>query len=342
MTSSRSPFHRKRALVLGASGFIGYWLSRALRAQGAHVTCAVRSHEAAERLTREHLGHVVVRRDLTDLDALEEWLPALHPSVVFNLSGYGVDRGERDEAMADLINHRFVERLACVVARLPHDDWVGLRLLHAGSALEYGTTGGVLAEDSPCAPTTVYGRTKLAGTEAIQRVVAETGLDAGVARLFTVYGPGEHPGRLLPSILGAARSGTPLLLSEGLQRRDFAYVEEVTEGMLRLAVSEVKPGEVVNLATGAMHSVRHFVEATAAILGLDAAMIRFGALPSRTDDMEHDGVSVARLRACTAWAPADDITEGVVRTLARLAEASQGAGASAAPAAPAVTARRAP
>ena len=320
---SRSPFHRRRALVLGASGFIGYWLSRALRAQGAHVTCAVRSHEAAERLTKEHLGQVIVRRDLADLDALEEWLPALRPSVVFNLSGYGVDRGERDESTADLLNHRLVERLARVIAALPHDEWVGLRLLHAGSALEYGTTGGVLAEDSPCVPTTVYGRTKLAGTEALQRVVRETGLDAVVARLFTVYGPGEHAGRLLPSILEAARSGTPLLLSEGSQRRDFAYVEEVTEGMLRLAVSEVKPGEVVNLATGAMHSVRDFVEASAAVLRVEPALIRFGALPSRTDDMEHEGVSVSRLRACTAWAPADDITEGVVRTLARLAEASQ-------------------
>lgn len=332
MNVARSPFHRKRALVLGASGFIGYWLSRALRAQGAHVTCAVRSHEAAERLTREHLGHVVVRRDLADLDALEEWLPALRPSVVFNLSGYGVDRGERDESMADLLNHRLVERLARVVAALPHDEWVGLRLLHAGSALEYGTTGGVLAEDSPCTPTTVYGHTKLAGTEALKRVVRETGLDAVVARLFTVYGPGEHTGRLLPSILEAARSGTPLLLSEGLQRRDFAYVEDVTEGMLRLAVSEVKPGEVVNLATGSMHSVRDFVEVSAAILRLEPAMIRFGALPSRSDDMEHEGVSVARLRACTEWAPGDDITEGVVRTMARLSEASLRAAGNTAPA----------
>lgn len=320
MRQPRSPFHRKRALVLGASGFIGYWLSRALRAQGAHVTCAVRTPEAAQRLTSEQLGHVVVRRDLTALDELELWLPALRPAVVFNLAGYGVDRGERDDTLADVINHLMVARLAKVVATLPHDEWVGLRLVHVGSALEYGTTGGVLAEDSLCAPTTIYGATKLAGTRAIQEVSGSTGLDACIARLFTVYGALEHPGRLLPSILQAARTGEPLPLSDGTQRRDFTYVEDVVEGLLRLAVSDIRPGEIVNLATGVMHSVREFVEAASAIVHLDAAALRFGALPQRPEEMSHEGVSVARLRALTEWAPTDDITEGVARTIGRLAE----------------------
>lgn len=322
MTQTRSPFYRKRALVLGASGFIGYWLARALQAQGAHVTCAVRTAEAAQRLTSEHLGHVVVRRDLTALDDLERWVPALHPAVVFNLAGYGVDRDERDDALAELINHQMVATLAKVVATLPHDEWIGLRLVHVGSALEYGTTGGVLAEDSLCAPTTVYGQTKLAGTRAVQEVAKGAGLDACIARLFTVYGALEHSGRLLPSILQAARTGEPLPLSEGTQRRDFAYVEDVVEGLLRLAVSDVRPGEVVNLATGAMHSVRDFVEAASAIVHLDAASLKFGAVPQRAEEMSHEGVSVARLRALTEWAPTDDITEGVARTIGRLAELS--------------------
>jgi nucleoside-diphosphate-sugar epimerase len=319
---TRSPFYRKRALVLGASGFIGYWLARALRAQGAHVTCAVRSHEAAERLTREQLGHVVVRRDLSALDDLAAWIPALHPAVVFNLAGYGVDRSERDDSLADLINHRLVGALARVVSTLPHDEWIGLRLLHVGSALEYGTTGGVLSEDSVCAPTTVYGCTKLDGTRALQGVVRETGLDACIARLFTVYGPLEHPGRLLPSVLDAARSGEPLLLSDGQQRRDFVYVEEVVEGLLRLAVSDVRPGEIVNLATGVMHSVRDFVQTAASVVKLEPSSLRFGALPQRPDEMSHEGVSISRLRARAGWVPADDITEGVARTIGRLAESA--------------------
>jgi UDP-glucose 4-epimerase len=320
MAPSLAPLRRARALVLGASGFIGYWVTRALGSAGAHVTCAVRSVAGAERLAREAVGDVVVRRDLADVDALARWVPALRPDLVFNLAGYGVDREERDAAMADLLNHQLIEPLARVVAALPASAWTGLRLVHVGSALEYGTTAGTLAEDSPCAPTTGYGTSKLAGTLALARAAQELGLPCCTARVFTVYGPGEHRGRLLPSLLAAAQAREPLDLTDGRQSRDFAYVEEVAEGLLRLACSDAEPGEVVNVATGAMHPVRTFCEVAASIVGVPRAHLRFGVLPTRAEEMSHDGVSVTRLRVLTRWSPADDIAEGIGRTLGRLAE----------------------
>jgi nucleoside-diphosphate-sugar epimerase len=315
-----SPYRNSRPLVLGASGFIGHWVARALRSQGAQVMCAVRTVEAAERLARDAIGTVIVRRDIGDLDALVEWLPALRPTIVFNLAGYGVDRAERDPGTADLVNHRFVEALARIVAAIPHDDWGGVRLVHVGSALEYGATGGVLRESSPCAPTTLYGETKLVGTTALQRVSQELGLEACVARLFTVYGPGEHPGRLLPTLLAAAGGTGTVPLSAGTQARDFAYVEDVAEGLLRLAVSDVSPGAVVNLATGVMHPVRSFVESASDVLGIDRARLGFGTVPTLSEEMGQTGVSVDLLRSLTSWTPEDDIASGVARTMARLSE----------------------
>lgn len=320
MTRAPSPFLYTRTLVLGATGFLGHWVARALRAQGAHLMCAVRSVEGAERLAREQLAPVVVRRNLGDLDSLASWIAALRPSVVFNLAGYGVDRSERDEAEGDLINHRFVEALGRAVAAMPRDEWEGMRLIHVGTALEYGTTGGVLHESSPCVPTTAYGRSKLAGTLALQRLAADTGVEVCTARLFTVFGPGEHAGRLLPTLLAAAAAGANVPLSPGTQRRDFAHVEDVAEGLLRLAVSAAEPGEVVNLATGVMHSVRTFAETTAGVVGIPPGRLQFGAVPGREEEMSHDGVSVSRLRDLTRWLPDDDIAGGVARTVARLAE----------------------
>jgi UDP-glucose 4-epimerase len=320
MKSRPSPFRHVRVLVLGASGFIGYWVARALRDHGAHLMCAVRGSEGAERLSREQLGAVVVRRDLDNLAALRDWLPALRPSVVFNLAGYGVDRGERDEARAQRLNVDLVEVLAEVMGSLPSDEWERVRLVHVGSALEYGTTGGTLREDDPCSPTTAYGRSKLAGTQALQRVAAASGLASCVARLFTVYGPGEHEGRLLPSLLAAAESGAEVPLSAGTQRRDFTYVEEVAEGLVRLAVADMDPGEVVNLATGTMHSVREFALLAAGVLRVPTSRLAFGAVPTRAEEMVNDGVSISRLLARTGWSPDDDLVAGVVRTIARRAE----------------------
>jgi nucleoside-diphosphate-sugar epimerase len=320
MSGSLSHFRDSRPLVLGATGFIGRWVVRALREHGAHVVGVVRSREGVERLASEQPGTTVVRHDLRDPEALATWLPALQPTVVFNMAGYGVDREERDEDEADRLNHLFVEQLAHVVAALPRTTWDGVRLVHVGSALEYGAAGGIFEESSPCVPTSTYGRTKLAGTLALQRVATDLGTRACIARLFTVYGPGEHAGRLLPTLI-AARSGTaPVRLSAGTQRRDFAYVEDVVEGLLRLAISDVHAGAIVNVGSGVLHSVRHFAECAADVLGISGDRLAFGALETRPDEMAHDGVSVRLLDALTGWHPGDSITRGVARTMERLAE----------------------
>jgi nucleoside-diphosphate-sugar epimerase len=134
-----------------------------------------------------------------------------------------------------------------------------------------------------------------------------------VARLFTVFGPGEHPGRLLPSLQAAAASGGAVALTAGRQRRDFTYVEDVAEGLLRLAVSGVRPGEVVHLATGRLTSVREFAESAASVLGIDRQSLRFGALPDLPEEMWQDDVDVERLRALTGWAPETSISDGIRR-----------------------------
>ncbi len=138
----------------------------------------------------------------------------------------------------------------------------------------YGKAGGDLAEDGPALPTTLYGRTKLQGTRVLAEGGPALGLRAITARLFTVYGPGEHPGRLLPALLQAARTGRPLELSAGTQCRDFTYIEDVAEGMLRLGRS-AGDNTIVNLATGRLTSVRTFAETAAGILGIACSNLRF-------------------------------------------------------------------
>ena len=131
-------------------------------------------------------------------------------------------------------------------------------------------------------------------------VCGSAGLQALVARLFTVYGPGEHEGRLLPTLLNAARTGQPAELTNGLQQRDFIYVEDVAEGLLRLGLSCGTPGEVVNLATGHLTTVRECAETAARVLSLSAERLRFGTLPTRAEEMQHDPVTLDRLWAARA------------------------------------------
>jgi UDP-glucose 4-epimerase len=302
------------SLVLGATGFIGRRVVRALAAAAADVVAVGRDAAALATLRTEY----GVRTQICDLERDEELIELIRgtrPDVTFNLAGYGVARSERAAVVAQRINAEVPGRVAAALAALPKATWKGQRLIHTGSALEYGDVGGCLAEDGPAEPTTLYGRTKLEGTRAVSVVCRRSGLRALTARLFTVYGPGERSERLLPTLIGAAAAGGPVELTAGEPERDFVFVDEVAEGLMRLAASQAVAGEAVNLATGVLTTVRTFTERAATVLGLAPGQLLFGALPTRADEIAHEPVSIARLRALTGWVPSLTIEAGVRHTI---------------------------
>jgi UDP-glucose 4-epimerase len=308
-------YQGRRVVVLGASGFIGRWVARALGASGAELYLLVRQRREVEQFFGQSTlpGHFI-ELDLRDTGAVWRCFRQIKPALTFNLAGYGVDRAERDEQMAYQINADLVRTVAEIVAETRDPAWSGQDFVHVGSALEYGVIGGNLAEDSTPQPTTLYGQSKLAGTLALAESCQKHHLKGLTARLFTVYGPGEHPGRLLPSLVETAKTGHFLALTAGTQKRDFTYVEDVAEGLLRLGLGSAQPGEIVNLATGQLTSVRSFIQIAAQVLQIPNDRLEFGAIPIRAEEMEHAPVSIVRLRRLIAWTPSTHIAEGIRRT----------------------------
>jgi UDP-glucose 4-epimerase len=296
--------------VLGASGFLGRWIARVLAEEGAELIVTARDLGALAAVQRQY-GFTAEARALDVLEplALRSLIEAVNPDVLFNAIGYGVDRTERDESLAHRINSELPVTIATYLA--PPQT-----LIHVGSALEYGTIDGDLRETSVPNPTTLYGRTKLEGTLRLCAHASQADLRAFTARLFTLYGPGEHEGRLLPTLFAARGSAKPLDFTAGDQRRDFTYVEEVARTLVELARSDrPKPGDIVNVATGRLVSVREFIETAMRVLGIPPERIRFGALSARAEEMSHDDVSVSHLVELLGHALAVTPEEGIRRAM---------------------------
>lgn len=305
------------AAVFGATGFIGRHVCRALVAHGARPVLIVRDRAAGIPLGLE-LGVAperVVACDVEDPAAVTRVVRELRAPITFNLAGYGVDREERDEARTFRVNARFVETLCAAISATEPRDWPGPRLVHAGTQLEYGPVKGVVHEALDARPDTAYGRSRLEATRALEAWGRSRALACVSARLFTVYGPGEHHGRLLPSLIETAATGRPLDLTSGAQRLDFTYVEDVAAGLLRLGSTAVPAGAVVNLARGEIVAVREFVELAADMLEIPHDLLRFGARADRPEEMRYSGVSNQRLRDITNWSPPTTVAGGIRRTL---------------------------
>ncbi len=303
-------------LVLGANGFIGRWVSRLLTSAGAELSLAVRDPELARQVfVAYQVDGALYGLDVGDPTQVESLFSEVKPQITFNLAGYGVDPRERDERDATRINTELPSICCQVLSRIRDQNWKGQAIVHVGTAAEYGRASGDLHEATHPEPFTLYGLSKLEGTRRFTESCRNFSVPGLTARLFTVYGPGEHPGRLLPSLLHAASGHDDLELTSGRQERDFTYVEDAAEGLLRLGLISAAPGDVINLATGRLYSVRHFVTEAARILNIKTDRLHFGALPDRDDEMQHDPVNIRRLMTLTEWQPDTDIAGGISQTL---------------------------
>ena len=313
-------FRRKytgtRAVVLGSTGFIGRWVARGLCNAGAKVILPVRNRVAAEAVFNEYgINGDICELDLLDEQSVRFLYRETRPTVTFNLAGYGVDREEQNEELAYQTNVDLIGTVCSAISEVRDHGWAGLDIVNVGSAMEYGQTEGNLVEDSDAKPTTLYGKSKLAGTKALAGSCRSYGFKGLTARLFSVYGPGEPQQRLLPTLVHAAQNGNPIPMTAGMHKRDFVYVEDVAESLLRLGLTASRPGEVVNVATGFLSSVRTFAEIAADTIGINHERLKFGSLPTRLEEMNHAPVTVERLRALIGFAPKTMIASGVRKTL---------------------------
>lgn len=329
MTVPGSPLRGRRALVLGASGFIGRWVARELSRRGAHVLAQVRSRG---RLPADVARFSeAVEAELTTPGAAAALVRDTRPDVAFNLAGYGVAKEEREPGRYVRLNSELVAELHSALSRNDRADAGSPRLIHVGSALEFGNAAygdsASLDELAPDRPSEPYGASKAAATrrlwEARERTLAL------VARAFTVFGPGERPGRLVPTLLAARRASGPIALSAGTQARDFVYVEDVARALVELAEQEgatLRAGRYpfdapfLNLASGVLTPVREFVLALADTLEIPRERLAFGDLPPLPEEMHHPPVPIERLRAALGWSPSPDPRAGLARMAARLAE----------------------
>ncbi|WP_091931881.1 NAD(P)-dependent oxidoreductase [Blastococcus sp. DSM 46786] len=280
-----------RALVTGAGGFVGRHLVARLERDGWHVT----------GLTRRDV-------DLADPVAGAAAVRAADPDVVFALAA-GRAKATPEERTATTA----VNTSPWLVDALPDRCRAVVRL---GSSTEYAAAPHPLAEDAALAPRGFFGATKAAGSLLLQAAAAERGIRAAVLRAFQVYGPGDHPTRLVPVVMTAARSGGTVALPAHLSRRDWVWVGDVVDACVRAAVDDgLPPGAVLNIGTGVQTSTEELVALAERVTGRPITTAP-GAHPGRGWDTADWVCDPALARRLLGWTPTVDLAEGLARTWA--------------------------
>jgi nucleoside-diphosphate-sugar epimerase len=186
------------------------------------------------------------------------------------------------------------------------------RFLALGTCIEYDTAFGYLSEDTPLAPRHLYAAAKAGTFISLQQLAAVTGMKVVWARLFHLYGPGEPPARLVPSVVCPLLRGEQAKTTLGEQLRDFLYVEDVASALTALVHSDVVGP--VNVASGRPVTVASIVQQAGELTGRPD-LIHLGAMQYNPTDPMFMCANTQRLRAATGWKPSFTLADGLAKTV---------------------------
>jgi nucleoside-diphosphate-sugar epimerase len=298
----------RRVLVTGAAGFLGSHLVPRLIARGAEV-CALDYPEARCWAMIERAGiSAGIRADARTLaDAVHDQALGRLDTVI-HLAAVGVVSGVT--GVRDLVNTNVDATVAVLLAA----QRFSARLIYCGSCFEYGSGAG-WTEDALPAPTTEYGATKAAGWLIAQAFARRTGLQLVSLRPFTMYGPMELPGRLIPSVVRYALAGRAIDLTPGDQERDFVYVEDAADAFIAAATTDAAVGGTFNVCSGNAYIIRDIVQRVLQSTG-SASIPRFGAFSYRPTELPVLSGNTSRAEQILGWRARVSLDEGIDRTVA--------------------------
>jgi UDP-glucose 4-epimerase len=301
-------------LVTGGAGFIGSHLVEALLGAG-HAVRVVDNLSTGRRANLSHLEgrYEWVEGDLTDFGVARRAAEGVE--FVFHEAAIpSVPRSVREP----LLSH--ASGPTATLNMLEASRQAGVRrFMFAASSSAYGDTEALPKHEGMLPrPLSPYAVGKLAGEHYVSVYARTMGLDGVSLRYFNVFGPRQDPSSPYSGVISKfamemSQGRRPLIYGNGLQTRDFSYVDNVVAANLAAMRAE-RPldGAVLNVGTGGRVSLLDLVAAVNRVLGTDLEP-RFE--PPRTGDVRDSQASLERAREVLGYEPVVGFEEGLRRTL---------------------------
>jgi nucleoside-diphosphate-sugar epimerase len=299
-------------LVTGGAGFIGSHLATALIGRGDRVRVAD-NLSTGKRRNLEHLpGVEFLEGDLADFSFAARAVAGID-YVLHQAAIPSVPRSVNDPISSNRANVDSTLNVL-VAAR----DAGVKRLVFAGSSSEYGNAPTLPKhEDMPPSPLSPYALQKVMGTEYCRMFTRLYGFETVVIRYFNVFGPRQDPSSPYSGVISVFSTALiegrrPTIYGDGEQTRDFTYVANVVDGVLRACVAPNAPGEAINVACGTRISLNELLRVMNTIVGTSLEPIY---QEERAGDVKDSQADIRKAAALLGYKPSMLLEEGLRHTL---------------------------
>ncbi len=255
----------EKILITGGAGFLGTHLIKKLLKNGFTniivVDKAKPSIEKIEYVYGDFVDEKIMKPLLKKCDAL------FHLAAII-----GVDNCRDNPELVTKINFVNTKKLIDLSAELQVK-----RILFTSSSEVYGNSKNIpYREESKLEPISLYGKAKVEIENYLLKTQKATHITVGIVRPFNVYGPGQRAAFVVPIFIERALHNKPLIIfGNGMQTRTFTYVEDVTEGILRLYRYDKTPYEIINVGSKEEYSIKKLAEMILEVLPRSTSKIEY-------------------------------------------------------------------
>ena len=292
----------KKILITGATGFIGYHLAKYCLKLNWSVT-SISTKKPIKTRKLKNVEYLIC--DLYDKNKLNKKL-SLDFDYVVNLAGY-VDHSKKKKTLYSHFNG--CKNISEIFLKKKIKKFIQI-----GSSIEYGKNLSPQKENLDNKKIfSIYGKAKLMSTNYLLSLYKKHHFPVSVLRLYLVYGPFQDRNRVIPIVIDNALNSKEFDCSLGTQFRDFAYVDDVVNGIIKSLKNKKTNGQIINLGAGKPIMIKDIILKICKIIGTGKP--QFGKIKFRKDEIKNLYPSITKAKDILNWTPKVKINLGLKKTI---------------------------
>lgn len=293
----------KKILITGATGFIGYHLAKYCLKLNWSVT-SISTKKPIKTRKLKNVEYLIC--DLYNKNKLNKKL-SLDFDYVVNLAGY-VDHSNRDR----IIKSHYIgcKNLSTILLKTKIKKFI-----QVGSCIEYGKIRSPQLENKNNKQRTfsAYGEAKLKSTKFLLNLSKKFNFPVTILRLYLVYGPYQDANRVVPITILNAIKNKKFDCSNGLQLRDFTYIEDVIEAIIKTLKNRQSTGQIINIGQGKPVSIKRVINKICELL--NSGKPQFGKIDLRKDEIMKLYPNILKAKKILNWKPRISLENGLKKTI---------------------------
>lgn len=294
---------KKKILITGGTGFIGYHLAKKCLDLNWQVTSLSKYKPKKKRI---HKKVKYIFCDISNKKKLSKIITTKYTYVV-NLAGY-VDHSHKLKTYKS--HYIGCKNLADIFLNSDIKKFV-----QVGSCIEYGKIRSPQVEKKINKQKTysIYGKSKLLSTKLLIGYFKKKNFPATILRLYLVYGPHQDKNRVIPITIINALKNSSFRCSSGIQFRDFTYIDDVINSIIKALKHKNTNGEIINIGSGKPIQVKYLINLICKFIKKGKPI--FGKIQLRKDEILRLYPNIKKAKKLLRWTPKTNLKSGLLKTI---------------------------